>query len=136
MNVPFSVGHLLGNQDVHHYLNVSWREVSHSFPTAVLCNMDLQHLFPLSSILRVMKSRRWEGQAPHMSRHRENTSVSLQVMTTVSAALHRLSCKSLAPVQCTDQTRNVACAASMTWSVHPCRSVATVVMVENIVANL
>jgi len=43
VNVRSYVGHLLGNQDVHHYLNVLWTEVSH-MPvfTSVLCSRELQ----------------------------------------------------------------------------------------------
>jgi len=45
-NVRSYVGHLLGNQDVHHYLNVLWTEVSHMLVfTSVLCSRELQYLY-------------------------------------------------------------------------------------------
>jgi len=129
-NVHSCVGHLLGNQDVHHYLNVLWREVSH-MPVfiSLLCSRELQYLY-----MQYMwwKGKQildeWNGNLLH--------EVCLQVMTMVCAALHHSNCRSQARVPSMSPTRNVVCAVSMTWSVHPWRSAVPVVMMESTAANL
>jgi hypothetical protein len=57
-------------------------------------------------------------------------------MIMVSAALHHSNYKSQVPARNMEQMRNVAYAASMTWNVHPCRSAAAVVLMENTAHNL